>query len=586
MCQRDEFAKTLLYSEVPSYYVWKDNRRFERRKRGVNVENWPGIKKDTALGRVYTVHPNNVECYHLRLLLHVVRGPTSFEYLKTVNGVVHQTFQSACKALGLLESDGHWDDTLQEAALCESPYKMRQVFVVMLVFCHVSDPLNLWEKHKDSLSEDFRHEVERAVQDGVQGFTNEIYNRCLISIEDAVMALGASGLKQYSLPQPTRNEEFFDNIDYLREMNYNSEKLEQVVRNNEALLTQEQLSIYLEIMNSIESSEGQTYFLDAPGGTGKTFLINLLLAKVRSNKKIALATASSGIAATLLEGGKTAHSAFKLPLNLNYTESPKCEIAKQSNRAKVLKDCQLIVWDESTMMHKGGFEALDRTLQDLRNTKSLMGGVTVLLAGDFRQTLPVIQRGTRADEVKACIKSSRLWPRIKKLSLKTNMRVYLKNDSSAGLFSELLLKIGNGEYPERAGKVLIPETLGKVVNTLDQLISTVYSDIFRIKEKTMEWFSERAILTPKNDRASEINDQLLRSFEGDVVEYKSVDKVIQTDEAVNYPVEFLNTLNPPGFPAHILRLKVGTPVMLLRNLNPPKLCNGTRLQVTALKKIL
>ena len=53
------------------------------------------------------------------------------------------------------------------------------------------------------------------------------------------------------------------------------------------------------------------------------------------------------------------------------------------------------------MAHKGGIEVLDRTMQDIRCNKNLMGGVTVLMAGDFRQTLPVVPRGTRADEVKA-----------------------------------------------------------------------------------------------------------------------------------------------------------------------------------------
>jgi ATP-dependent DNA helicase PIF1 len=65
---------------------------------------------------------------------------------------------------------------------------------------------------------------------------------------------------------------------------------------------------------------------------------------------------------------------------------------------------------------------------------------------------------------------------------------------------------------------------------------------------------------------------------------KSVDTVTNRDETVNYPVEFLNTLNPPGRPAHRLTLKVVVPVMLLRNLNPPKLCNGTRLQIKVLKR--
>jgi ATP-dependent DNA helicase PIF1 len=120
----------------------------------------------------------------------------------------------------------------------------------------------------------------------------------------------------------------------------------------------------------------------------------------------------SGIAATLLEGGRTAHSAFKLPLDLGRREDPTCNISRGSAKAKILRDCQLIIWDEATMSHKGAFEALDRTIQDIKRNNRVMGGMTVLLAGDFRQTLPVIQRGSRADEVKACLKSSHLWNKV------------------------------------------------------------------------------------------------------------------------------------------------------------------------------
>lgn len=102
--------------------------------------------------------------------------------------------------------------------------------------------------------------------------------------------------------------------------------------------------------------------------------------------------------------------------------------------AKVLQRCQLIVWDECTMAHKKALEALNRTLQDLRNNPSLFGGVLILLAGDFRQTLPVIPRSTAADEINACLKSSNLWRHVKTLKLTTNMRVALLNEPSAELF--------------------------------------------------------------------------------------------------------------------------------------------------------
>jgi ATP-dependent DNA helicase PIF1 len=168
-------------------------------------------------------------------------------------------------------------------------------------------------------------------------------------------------------------------------------------------------------MKAIDDGNGGLFFLDAPGGTGKTFLMSLILATVRARSEIAVAVASSGIAATLLEGCRTTHSALKLPLNLQTTEKPTCNIAKHSATAKVLVASKIIIWDECTMAHKRAMEALNRTMKDLRNDSRCFGGAMILLSGDFRQTLPVIPRSTAADEINACLKSSTLWRYVKKL---------------------------------------------------------------------------------------------------------------------------------------------------------------------------
>lgn len=75
-CKVDFFAQTLLYSEIPVYYVWKNNK-FSRIKQGKSVQKHPGVKEGDVLGRVYTIHPSNSECYYLCLLLHEVRGSTT-----------------------------------------------------------------------------------------------------------------------------------------------------------------------------------------------------------------------------------------------------------------------------------------------------------------------------------------------------------------------------------------------------------------------------------------------------------------------------------------------------------------------------
>ncbi|GFV78837.1 ATP-dependent DNA helicase [Trichonephila clavipes] len=552
----------------------EDQDEVTRRKKGKAVSGYPETKKDQVLGRVYTVHPGNAECYYLRLLLHKIPGPTSFTALKIVTGVVQPSFQAACKALGLLEDDAHWNSTLEEASISESLNKIRELFAIIL------DPMKLWEKHRDSLSEDVKKQIE-AQQGNINLYLDIVYNQCFILLEDIVISMSGKDLLQFGFLFPSREaRSAISNHQYVKERAYDTVHLSKIVAENVPKLNQEQKEIYDKILNSISSNSGQCFIslihLVEPE---KVFLINLLLAKIRCERSIAIAVASSGIAATLIDGGKTAHSAFKLPLNLHHSESVNCNISKQSDMAHVLREAKLIIWDECTMEHKKGIEALNRTLQDIRGCNQIMGGLTVLLSGDFRQTLPVVFRGTRADIVKACVKTPFLWPHIKVVSLKINMRVHLQHDLRAEIFSKLLIDIGDGKIKEMEGRINIPERLGNIVGDLITLTERIYPNIHQIGIDCSSWLKERAILTPTNDSANNINNFLLNKLTSKHAKYESVDSVMEAEDAVYYSVEFLNTLNPPGIPPHVLNLKIGAPIMLLRNLNLPKLCNGTKLQV-------
>ncbi|KAL4101308.1 hypothetical protein QTP88_021328 [Uroleucon formosanum] len=355
------------------------------------------------------------------------------------------------------------------------------------------------------------------------------------------------------------------------------------VRNNVPLLNEQQKQVYETLMQAVDNNTGGLFSLDAPGGTGKTFVISLILATIRSRCDIALALASSGIAATLLDGGRTAHSALKLPLNLNTIDTLTCNISRSSAMGKLLMQCKLIVWDECTMAHKKSLEALNFTLKDLRRNNNIFGGLMILLAGDFRQTLPVVPRGTPADELNACLKASSLWNNVKTLSLTTNMRVQLQNDQSAAQFSKQLLDLGNGKVPVDAtsGLITLTNDFCRFVDTQLVLIENVFPNISE-NYKNYAWLSQRAILAAKNNDVHALNFTIQSKIAGDLVTYKSVDSITNPDDVVNYPTEFLNSLEIPGFPPHNLQLKVGTVIMILRNLNPPRLCNGTRLSVKRL----
>ncbi|GFS46659.1 ATP-dependent DNA helicase [Trichonephila inaurata madagascariensis] len=206
----------------------------------------------------------------------------------------------------------------------------------------------------------------------------------------------------------------------------------------------------------IGSERGDIVFFDAPGGPGKTFLLNLLLAFVRKEKDMAVAVASSGMVATLLAGGRKAHSAHKLPLDLARSDSATCNISKGTGQGHIFKPCKLIVWDEATISHRIAFHALDKTLKGLRGSSAIMGGATV---------------------------------------------------------------IGDGKVPEDPSTVLIIMPCGQIVKASDELLDKVYPNIQQ-NFKYQDWFSHRAILASRNDVVEKLNVTIQKQLPGQEYAYK------------------------------------------------------------------
>ena len=100
--------------------------------------------------------PAEGERYYLRVLLNHVRGATSFDDLKTVNGKACGSFREACEQLGLIEHDRTLDDCMTEAATFQMPSALRRLFATILVFCEATQIRQLWDKHLASMSEDYR----------------------------------------------------------------------------------------------------------------------------------------------------------------------------------------------------------------------------------------------------------------------------------------------------------------------------------------------------------------------------------------------------------------------------------------------
>ncbi|GBN54970.1 hypothetical protein AVEN_216338-1 [Araneus ventricosus] len=331
--------------------------------------------------------------------------------------------------------------------------------------------------------------------------------------------------------------------------------------NIEKLNSEQRYAVYkvLHAIYEYQTDMPKCFFLDGPAGTGKTFVYSTLLHAVRGKGDQAIAVASTGIAATLLTGGRTAHSIFKIPLTLNVTST--CNLKPNTSEAKILLDAKVIVWDEAPMTHVHAFLAVDRLLKDLTKCDEPFGGKIILLGGDFRQVLPVILRGSRSLTVSGCIKKHRLWSDFFVMKLTENMRAF----DSEKEFLSWLLHVDEGESGEKIQ--LPPFCYPEIQDPVQQL----FSDI-DFKTVTPEELKGRAILTVTNDLSMQINNRVLECIPGNEVIYESIDNIVSNDpqDQLAYTEEFLNSLTPTGMPPHKLRLKPGAIIMLLRNLAPSK----------------
>ncbi|OMO49584.1 DNA helicase PIF1, ATP-dependent [Corchorus capsularis] len=338
---RDPAVQRLLIHLPGRHHVHFDDNQALRRDRDDKV--WRPRQQGRSVGRMISVHPTSGQLYYLRLLLNVVRGATCFEDIRTVNGVLYPTFQRACEVLGLLGDDKEWNEAMLQASEWATSGQLRLLFVIILLFCHVSNPTELFEKNWKIMADDIVYKYRR------------------------------------------------------------------------------------------------------------------MMRSPRSEGLIVLAVASSGITSLLMPGGRTAHSRFKIPIDIN--DCSTCSINKGTQLAKQIQRTSLIVWDEAPMIHKHCLEALEKTLSGVlfdvtrERVGKPFGGKTIVLGGDFRQVLPVIPQGSKTDVLAATICNSKLWSQFELFTLRRNMRLTRQGldpsvKSSLEEFAAWLLDIGDGQIGE------------------------------------------------------------------------------------------------------------------------------------------
>jgi hypothetical protein len=332
------------------------------------------------------------------------------------------------------------------------------MFASMLMFCEVTNPRQLWHAHWEFLSDDIEAMTRCERADPTVTLPEDaLKDRALYEI-DQVLIRNGHRLEDFPTLPKSNYIPFVHGGNRLvqEELAYDRHSLTIDANNAEHRLNDDQHNAYEIVLNAVTNKQGKLFFVYGSGGTGKTFVWTTLLSRLRGQGKIVLVVASSRIASLLLPGGRTAHSRFKIPIDL-HNEST-CNITQQMKVAELVRKADLIIWDEALMMHHRAFEAVDRTLRDLMQfddaqaTEKIFGGKTMVLGGDFGQILPVVPKAGREDIVSASLLRSYLWQHVTILRLHINMRVMATNSEEQQEFAKWVLNVGDSSLPAIAGE--------------------------------------------------------------------------------------------------------------------------------------
>ena len=610
-CCEDPEARRFTYLEFPKHYTWypeKGNHHWAPRQR----------RQETTLARLMHVSPSDCERFGLRLLLAHVPGVRSFNYLLKLNGRDDKNFLEAAIALGLWKDDRYCAKVMSEVTQRASWHEIIQTFVWLCVHSAPPSPLKLWEEFKALISMDFtRHPYNFSVEQAEARALSEI-ERMLLDCGHTLERHGLPSARQHIPERPVFTPEQHAKL---------SEEMWPTLNNEQKAFAIDFLNAFGHRDQQSRLKQTRLFYLEGAAGTGKTHVYRYLFHTLKSLKINVVCLALTGIAATLLPEGRTIHSVFKIPLNLTDTSTSFLDYSKDPEAYNFVRDLQVIIIDEISMVSKQILDIISMTLNFLEGTSLVpyhwFGDKFVIFGGDMRQILTVVPGGGRAEIVRACFKSSDIWRygKFRTYHLTQNMRV----NPAEREFAQFLLRLGNGELNVRIPNVTdnalaLPERLIMPwINDEDNelaLIKFVFAEHLTVE--SVRAYEQHVILCPTNEACLRINSRIIETIlEGPAEEYLSADNFLEPTwkqpgltagapdadrNAVNAAadlefarlklvnentsVDVLHAALPEGsYPPHRMLLKVGTVVIFLRNMMLNRgIANGTRARVVALLK--
>jgi ATP-dependent DNA helicase PIF1 len=327
------------------------------------------------------------------------------------------------------------------------------------------------------------------------------------------------------------------------------------------VLSQEQELAKASLLALLVSVGSKVITVVARAGTGKSAWVHSVVSHLKANAQISICVAASALAATALPHGRTAHAAFNIPVPcledtfLVWSEDVQSKIRRAA----------CIFWDEISMVSSYVVEALNRSLKRLMKTDVDFGGKLIVFLGDFRQLPPIDT--TTGNGIRLSISKCSWFQSALRMNFTFNFRAAA--DSSYAAFLE---QVGDGDIED----IEVPSICQ--MEFVDELITKVYCD------GITDYSRNNMILAMTLDQCAAINNECMSRIPGNATTALASDDLRSCKSPDLYPPEYIASLNFGGIPPASLQFKEHARFMIIKNYNPPDVCNGVLCEMLQFSK--
>ncbi len=523
--QTDVAARQWLYTEIPEHYSL-----------GKNKEWIPRLQRSFSIGRTMAVSFRNQELFALRRLLDVVRGACEWSDLLTVDGAIYSTFQEACGARGMLADDGDAIAAFQQIAATNcSVDSMRREFALLLLNRQCENAPAMF----DMFCDDLCHQVKSGLCECCiflmmsQGDSGPCaVAAAMHAVNDVFVEHGRSlqdiGFSLPDRPSPAGPPACFRNHVYSFD-ECNAQRETFVSR-----FTSEQHEAMADVLQAVDDTASTTRLFSvlSSAGTGKSWFVNGVTWHLRAQSRIVLNVAASALAATVLTGGRTAHSTFRIPIPAS--NNSLCGV--KAGERQLIREAAIIFYDEISMVSVDVANTLDRSLREIMKNSKPFGGKVIVFLGDFKQLLPVMP-GVKGD---VTVKECEWWQLCRPIKFTVNWRAAFNPE-----FSEFLHQVGMGIIES----VDVPPT--SRVQSINELVAAVYGD-----DITTAPLHRNLILALTLNTCDEINSYCMEMMPGCALTATASDALPINANQDTYPLDYVASIVVHGAPPAKLTLKL------------------------------